>query len=311
MKKRLFVRTGVDRIIRTLLPAAIIFFVGIFALFNFLVYRITNPPAIPEPVNPSYYQLPSLEIVFSSSDRLNIAGWWIPGLRGAPGIVLSPGYGMSRSDVLSLAAVLHESGFNILIYDQRGSRLSAPKPSTLGLYETDDLLCALQYLKDRPEINRTRLGIWGVDVGAIAALKAAASVPEVVAIAADGAFESPYDFLDLRVGEDFGLNYPVLQFGCRRVFGLLHIGAYAALKAQLPLQALSNRMILFIEGENRAGLDLLTSALHKKIQPQKELISFKDFKNSHDERRGSEKLRQAGGELFWRKPPVNRSAQLG
>jgi pimeloyl-ACP methyl ester carboxylesterase len=275
MKRRLPAWIGVDRFFRTLLPAAAILLAGILALFGFLVYTVAHPAAIPEPVNPSYYLLPSLEIVFSSSDRPNIPGWWIPGLRGAPGIVLSPGYGMSRSDTLSLAAVLHGSGFNLLIYEQRGVGTSPRKPSTLGLYETDDLLQAIQFLKSRPESNRARLGIWGVDVGAFAALRASASVPEAQVIAVDGAFESPYDFLDLRISEDFGLNYPILKFGCRQVFGLLHLGAASALNAQLPLQALSNRVILFIEGENRRGLGLLTSALYKKIQPQKELISFK------------------------------------
>jgi len=275
MKRRLPARIWADRFFQTFLPSASLLFAGILALFGFLVYKVTHPVAIPEPVNPSYYLLPSLEVVFSSSDRPNIPSWWIPGLRGAPGIVLSPGYGMSRSDVLSLAAVLHGSGFNLLIYDQRGSGTSPRKPSSLGLYETEDLLHAIQFMKNRPESNRARLGIWGVDVGALAALRAAASVPEAQAIAADGAFESPYDFLDLRISEDFGLNYPIVHFGCRQIFGLLHIGAASAINAQIPLQALSDRVILFIEGENRRSLGLLTSALYKKIQPQKELISFK------------------------------------
>ncbi len=275
MKRRLRARIGIGKFSRAFLPAAAILFVGILALFGFLVYKVTHPASIPEPVNPSFYLLPSLEVTFSSSDRPEIPGWWIPGLKGAPGIVLSPGYGMSRSDVLSLAAVLHGSGFNLLIYDQRGSGTSPRKPSTLGLYETEDLIQAIQFLKSRPESNRDRLGIWGVDVGALAALRAAASVPEAQAIAVDGAFESPYDFLDLQISEDFGLNYPILHFGCRQIFGLLHIGAISAINAQIPLQALSNRVILFIEGENRRSLGLLTSALYKKIQPQKELISFK------------------------------------
>jgi pimeloyl-ACP methyl ester carboxylesterase len=275
MGKRLPARGGKNRFFRTLLPAVIILLAGVSALFGFLVHKVTHPPNIPEPVNPSYYQLPSLEVTFPSTDVSSIPAWWIPGLRGAPGIVLSPGYGMSRSDVLSLAAVLHGSGFNLLIYDQRGSGTSPRKPSSLGLYETEDLLHALQFLKSRPESNHDRLGIWGVDVGALAALRAVAYVPELQAIAVDGAFESPYDFLDLRIGEEFGINYPILRFGCRQMFALMHFGASEAINAQLPMQALSSRVILFIEGENRRSLGLLTSALYKKFQPQKELISLK------------------------------------
>ena len=31
---------------------------------------------------------------------MEIPGWWIPGLKGAPGIILAPGYGMARVRIL-------------------------------------------------------------------------------------------------------------------------------------------------------------------------------------------------------------------
>jgi pimeloyl-ACP methyl ester carboxylesterase len=273
MKQRLTFRFGIKRFLLLVLPPAAILFIGILAFFGILVYKAVHPAAIPESVHPSLYLLPSLEVTFPSSNGLDISGWWIPGLKGAPGIVLVPGYGMSRSEVLSLAAVLHENGFNLLTYDQRGN--GSRKSSTLGLYETDDLLSAIKFLKSRPESNRSRLGVWGVDVGAFAALKAAASIPEIGAIAVDGVFESPYDFLDLRIKEDFGFNNPLLHLGCRQMFRMAHVSAIGTGRAEIPIRALSNRMILFIEGENRKTLSSLTSALYNKIQPRKELISFK------------------------------------
>jgi hypothetical protein len=275
MRPRLTAMGRIKKSLKIILPPAAILFAGIWALFGILVYKVTHPAAVPEPINPSYYLLPSLEVDFPSDDKLDIAGWLIPGLRGAPGIVLAPGYGMSRSDVLSLAAALHGKSFNLLIYAKQGSGAARRQTSTLGLHEDDDLLRAIQFLQSRPESDRMRIGLWGADVGATAALKAAASVPEARAIAADGAFESVYDFLDLRISEDFGLNYPLLQFGCRQVFGLIHMKDYSSMQAQIPLKDLSDRMILFIEGENRQRLGLLTSALYKKIQPQKEMISLK------------------------------------
>jgi uncharacterized protein len=274
MKKRLYASFRAGRFFRIALPPIAILLAGFLALFGILVHKVSHPAAFPEPVNPSYYSLTSLDVVFSSEDRAEISGWWIPGLRGAPGIVLSPGYGMSRSDVLSLAAVLHGNGFNVLTYDQRGSGVPPQKASTFGLYEANDLIKAIQYLQSRQESDRKRLGVWGVDVGALAALKAAVPVPEVRAIAVDGAFESVYDFLDLRISEDFG-DYSLLQFGCRQIFGFIHLTAYSSMNAQLPVQALSDRTILFIHGENRKQLGRLTSALYNKIKPQKEIISLK------------------------------------
>ncbi len=275
MNQRLAAKGRVKKFLKIALPPAAILFAGVLALYGILVYKVTHPAVVPEPVNPSYYLLPSLDISFPSGDRSEIAGWWIPGLRGAPGIVLIPGYGMSRSDVLSLAAILHGNGFNLLIYAQRGSGDPVRKTSSLGLKESDDVLNAVQFLQSRPESDRMRLGLWGVDVGATAALIAAASVPEVRAIAADGAFESVFDFLDLRIGEDFGLKHPFFQFGCRQAFGLIHMGVSKAIKAPIPLQDLSDRMILFIQGENRKSLGRLTFALYNKLRPQKELLSLK------------------------------------
>jgi pimeloyl-ACP methyl ester carboxylesterase len=274
MKRHLPAKVRIARFFRAIVPAAGILVFGVLAVLGFLIYKISNPGSIPEPVNPSYYALPSLEVVFSPEGGKEIPAWWIPGLKGAAGIVLAPGYGMNRSDALSLANVLHEDGFNILIYSQRGSGDSPRGASTLGTSETGDMFGAIEFVQNRPESDRTRIGIWGVDVGAFAALNSAASVAEVRAVAVDGAFESVFDFLDLRVGEEAGLDNPVLQFGCRQMFRLVHFLSIPAMNEELPLQALSNRSILFIEGGNRKGLGRLTNVLYGKIQPQKEMVLF-------------------------------------
>ncbi len=259
---------------RKVLPAVAILLVGIVLIFSVLVYKISRPGAVSESVNPSHYLLPSLDVAIPSRDSKEIPAWWIPGLKGAPGIVLAPGYGMSRSDALSLAAVLHENEFNVLVYAQRGSEDSPRNTSTLGLYETDDMLDAIRFLRSRHESDPLRLGIWGVDVGARAALKAAADVPQVRAIAADSAFESIADFLNYRIAEEFGLDNRIVQFGCYQIFRLAHLHLGFSMKESLPLQALSGRMILFVKGENRKTLGYLTTAIFDKIQPRKEMISF-------------------------------------
>jgi hypothetical protein len=182
---------------------------------------------------------------------------------------------MSRSDALSLAAALHESGFNLLIYGQRGSSSPPRGASTLGLIETEEMLCALAYLQDRPESNRALIGIWGVDVGAFAALRAAGSINEVRAIAADGAFGTASDFLDLMIKENFGIDNKFLRFGCRQVFGLFNLSSILSIDERFPLRALTDRSILFIKGENRAGLGHLTAALYDEVPGQKKMLLSK------------------------------------
>ena len=260
---------------KLIFPAIAILVVGLFIISAVFVYKISRPDAVLESVNPSHYLLPSLDIAAAGANGDMIYGWWIPGLKGAPGIVLAPGYGMNRSDALSLAVGLHNNGFNLFIYDQRGSVDSPRGVSTLGLYETEDMLTAVRLLRDRPEVNRERIGIWGVDIGALAALKAAAEFTEIRAIAADSAFQSPKDFLSYRIEEEFGMDYSLLEFGCYQVFRLFHLRGNLSADAELSLRALSDRSILFIKGENRRRLGSLTTNIYDALQPQKELISFK------------------------------------
>ncbi len=83
------------------------------------------------------------------------------------------------------------------------------------------------------------------------------------------------DFIGYRIAEDFGFENSLVQFGCFDIFKLVHIMDGSFSIQPLPLRAISDRMILFIKGENRRELGNLTTAIYDKIQPQKEMISFK------------------------------------
>lgn len=262
------------KLLKTVFPAAAILLVGLFIIFSIFVYRISNPATAPEAVTPSHYLLPFLDLETPAANGDIIYGWWIPGLKGSPGIVLAPGYGMNRTDALSLAVGLHNDGFNLFVFSQRGSGAERGA-SSLGLYETEDMLTAVRLIRERLEVNRDLIGIWGVDVSALAALKAAAEFPEIRAIAVDSAFKSPYDFLSYRIKEEFGLDNSILRFGCYQIFKLFHIGGSLSADETLPLKALSNRNILFIKGDNRGSLASFTNEIYDEVLPQKELISFK------------------------------------
>jgi pimeloyl-ACP methyl ester carboxylesterase len=275
MNKSSAANSQLGKSFKTVFPAAVILVAGLIVLFSVLVYKISNPGALPESVNPSHYLLPSLDVSVPSAKGEMIPAWWIPGLKGAPGIVLAPGYGMNRGDALSLAVALRNRGFNLLIYSQRGNGSLEGGSSSLGIYENGDMLSAVRFIRDRDEINRESIGIWGVDIGARAALMAVRDFPEIRAIAADSAYQFPSDFLSYRIQEDFGLESRFLQFGCNQVFRLWHFSKAREGDSAFPLQALSDRNILFITGENRKKLAPLSAAVYDAIKPQKELVSFK------------------------------------
>lgn len=275
MRRKDSARWQIRRFLRLFLPPACVLAAAVLGVFVYLTYRLTHPAAVQEPVNPSHFLLPSKDVDWNSMDGVRIPGWWIAGSNGAPGVVLAPGYGMSRADVLSLAAALYLEGYNVLTYDSRGSGAVPRGASSLGLEETDDMMAALNFLKSRREVDTKCLGIWGVDVNARAALKIAASEKDVRAVVADSVYDSAADFLGVLIREDLGWDSRVLEFGCRQMFRLSRIGAKAAVDERLPHGELGRRSILFIRGDNRADVARLTAALYEVVQPPRELITMR------------------------------------
>jgi hypothetical protein len=271
MKRRLPAKRQAGSFKRGVLAVSVAGLFGLGALV-WLTYRVTHPGPLAEAVTPAHYLLPSVDVSWSGKDGKEIPGWWIPGLKGAPGILLAPGYSMTRGDGLSLAAQLREQGFNVLIYEARGS--TRPRHvSTLGIQEADDMMSALDFLQTRRDSSNNRIGIWGVDVSARAALHAAASRPSVRAVVADSPFERVADFLAIRVAEESGIENRFLAIGCGLLLQLAWFVPSTALISGPPLDALADRPILFVQGENRKALARYTAAIYDRIQPQKELVT--------------------------------------
>lgn len=275
MRRRVPARVQLRRFLGTVLPGLGMIFAGALVVVGIVVYRISHPGPVLEPVNPSHFLLPSMDVTWSTPDGKGIPGWWIPGTRGAPAILLAPGYGMSRGDALSLATILREQGYNLLIYDQRGAGASPRGASTLGLDETADMLAALDFLEHRSDVAPQRIGIWGVDVAARAALKAAAMRAAVRAVAADSPYSRVSDLLPIRVQEETGVDNRILNLACSLAFQVYRLTSSSAMEEGIAVEPLSDRAVLLIQGENRKELARHTTAISERLQPPKELISVR------------------------------------
>jgi len=264
----------VSRFVRLVLPALLVLLGGTLAGLAVLTFRMVHPAAVPEPVHPSHYLLPSMELRWRSSDGVDLAGWWIPGPKGAPGIVMAPGHAMGRADVLSLASALHREGYNLLVFSQRGCGAAPSSGSTLGLREPDDLLATLERLRAQPGVDVGKLGVWGVDSGARAALVAAAGDRAVRAVVADSPFDRVQDFIGVRLREDWGLDNGLLEMAVAGMLRLYTVGSGLSPGEPVPAPELSDRNILFIRGENRPELGRLGAALFDRIEPRKEMTTL-------------------------------------
>jgi dienelactone hydrolase len=169
------------------------FSLALIGLPVFLLWRISeralHPRPRPEDHSLEDFALPVEEVSFLSRDGTLLAGWFIPPLAArAPGIVLSHGHGRSRLELLPHADFLHHAGFAVLAFDYRYRGASGGAAVTMGLREQDDLRAAIDYLAARQEVDRARIGVLGMSMGAVVAILVAARDERVRAVVA----ECPY-----------------------------------------------------------------------------------------------------------------------
>jgi fermentation-respiration switch protein FrsA (DUF1100 family) len=163
----------------------------ISAVSGFLVYqyaRARGPWGTGEPPVGA-----AEEVSFTSADdKVRISGWFFAacGSEPAPAVVLCHGVWTGRRECLPIALRFAEAGYNVLCFDFRAHGLSDGRFTTVGLHETNDVIGAVHYLKQRLEVDPRRIGVVGFSMGAAATIQAAARCQDIAAVVADSAYAS-------------------------------------------------------------------------------------------------------------------------
>lgn len=213
-----------------------------------MAHRVLHPPRVVGTGTPAQFGLPYEEVAFAGAG-IQLRGWYVPA-RGEAAIVLVHGFLSERRELLDLVPPLHEAGFDLLLYDQRGAGLSEGDGVTFGYYEARDLIAAAAYLRARS--GAARLGALGVSQGAATVLLAAGADATLAAVVAD----SPFADLEQVAAEGaarlygplYGLLSPLLS-----PLMLWHAERQSGLRAALvrPIDAvrrISPRPVLLIHG---------------------------------------------------------------
>lgn len=179
-----------------------VFWVWVFAAMLFL--RNTVLPRLPIVQTPEQLGLPARTVEFEATDGLRLEGWLIPADSERPWLLLCHGVGSNRSDLLDIAAGLHEDGFNLFLFDFRGHGGSAGRVTSFGWTEQQDLEGALAFLGSQPDLPARPYGIYGISMGGAVALMVAARDERLGAVAVD----SPYPSLEETIGRHLRLLYP-------------------------------------------------------------------------------------------------------
>ena len=136
------------------------------------------------------------EVTFQSvEDDLKISGWFFASQQARPGpaVIRCHGVWTGRRECLPLALRFLAAGYNVLCFDFRAHGLSGGRFTSVGRHETNDVIGAVHYLSQRPEVDPERIGVIGFSMGAAATIQAAARCPQIAAVVADSSYAT---FLD-------------------------------------------------------------------------------------------------------------------
>lgn len=262
------------KLIRSLLPIVLVLTVAIVGALSWIVYNVTRPPRRPYLVTPQTYSqisgpvLKATDETWRNRDGTEARGWLLRGADGAPAVVLLHRYGADRSTLLNLGVKLHEtSDFTILWPDLRGHGLNPPVNWTaLGARESEDVLAALDHLRTlktpsgRPLVG-DHIGLYGIELGAYAAVRAAVRDGGVKVLVLDSVPRSPDELIRIIARERLGLDGRLIQyFGARAVHAYL-LGAYDDTPVCEFAASLSIPRVLLVAGEDASYLRESTASL--------------------------------------------------
>lgn len=122
-------------------------------------------------------------VSLQASDGMELACWYAPGENGAS-ILLVHGSNGNLTSLQAYASFLRKAGFGVLALTLRGHGGSGGRGNAFGWECGADVEAAVKYLT---ESGCRRIGALGLSLGGEVLLSSAASLPEISAIAADGA----------------------------------------------------------------------------------------------------------------------------
>lgn len=275
------------RLVRSFLPIVLVIALAIVGSVGFIVYCISRPAKRAYLVTPqSFSQIsgPALKVTdetWTNPDGTRSRGWLLKGAEGAPAVILLHRYGADRSYLFNLGVKINETtNFTILWPDLRGHGLNPlVKWSALGGREDQDLLAALDFLRSVKSDNKTKLvgdrfGLYGVELGALSALKAARPDTQIKVLVLDSVPRSANELLNAVVTSCTGIDSGLLKSLTLPATRIYLLGAYDQTDACQVASSLKDQRVLLLSGAD-AGYLIASTASLQNCFPNKSNVEIR------------------------------------
>jgi pimeloyl-ACP methyl ester carboxylesterase len=240
------------------------------ATAGYLIYRMTSPSVGHSEINLGNFPGHPEKLDFTVNGEGPRDGWFFPGLKNAPSIVLCHAYGSSRGELLTLASALQDQQYNVLVIDFSGHGTSGGR-STLGFREVAELRAAMDAVAMHGDVDANRFGLWGVNLGAYVALSEATNDRRVRAIAVESVYDRPEDMVALQVSRAGLGSLPMVTPMAKMIFGWLNSPFRNVLPLRTRIAKLSGVPQLYLESGDEPQFATSTSDLFRLSSPPHEL----------------------------------------
>lgn len=262
------------RLLKSFLPIVLVIGLAVIGFFSYVVYCVSRPAKRPYVVTPQAFSQISGRAIkvtdetWTTQDGRQSRGWLLKGAEGAPAVVLLHRYGGDRSWLFNLGVKINETtNFTILWPDLRGhGETPLVKWTSLGAHESNDLLAALEFLRTLQSENRKKLvgdmfGVYGVELGAYSALKAASREAQIKVLVLDSVTSSPDALLKTAVSNCIGVDNGFVQYLSRTAMKTYLVGGFDGTPACDIARSISQVRVMLLSGNDAGHLKDETASL--------------------------------------------------
>jgi pimeloyl-ACP methyl ester carboxylesterase len=267
--------------------SALVFFavLATTSIAGFLVYRIVKPQRTSSEINmasfPGRPEIVEFEVPGGIGRR---EGWFFPGLRGAPTIILCHGYESSRGELLTLESALQDHQYNVFIFDFAAHGANGGI-TTFGYREADEVRTAVDVLAARGDVDPQRFGLWGYNLGAYAALREAENDKRVRALVLDSVYDRPEQMVKVGVERNGLASFPLMVRSAETSFRWLNHDYRDDPPLSAKLKNLTGVPTLYIQAIDDPELAAITREMFLKAPEPREqaIIAHGNFVSLNDD----------------------------
>jgi len=229
--------------------------------------------------DPSELKIPFEDVTFKSSDGLSLKGWFVPSAKSVKGIVMVHGHGANKREGLRWLTALNKAGFNVLLLDLRNSGDSGRAFTSMGYYEKNDVISAVDYLEKIKGIRK--IGLFGVSMGGATGIYAMSMDKRVSA----GVFEASYadlnDLMTQIAKRDFGMpRFPIVSLAMK-LFEIRTNSDRNDISPERVISSISPRPVFVMHSSNDPYIPYShAERIYSKAGEPKELWTFSNNKHA-------------------------------